>query len=577
MLAMWMLYAVLVSGLVGLGALLAERGLEATGRPVRGVWAMAFLVAIGVIALPAPSWVSGWQPTGLEAASPVGAPSAGPVANAAVPAAGADTPGSPEALTFWLLGLWAAAALLLLLRWGVRWWRTRAISEGWSQVRLPEGEVLVSADAGPAVVGILEPRVVLPRWCLELSSRERALILAHEREHERARDGLLLAAAGFLVSAVPWNLPFWAFLWRLRESVEVDCDARVLRNQPEAKRPYGELLIRMASAQRGPPLASSMTVRPRSTVSRRIQRLVANRQGMSRARLLGLVSLATLALAGSCLVPGPDREVADPTGPDEVSSQGEASPDAKLSSEPTFTPYTEPPEVQNRDEVRASLQREYPDELRAAGVGGTTVVYLFVNEDGEVENALTARSSGHESLDAAALRVAEAFRFTPARNRDRRVPVWIQIPLIFQADDAPGEVDDPPGAVEDADRRVWIRDTTEPRASRPPHAAEDVSREPMFTPYTVEPELRNRSEVTGVLQREYPDELRAAGIGGTAVVYLYVDRNGEVGNVRTARSSGHEVLDAAALEVARSFQFTPALNRDQQVPVWIQIPVVFEP
>lgn len=571
MLAIWMLYAVSVSGVVGLGAFMAERALEATGRPVRGVWAMAFLVAMGVIALPAPSWVTGWQTAGLDAVSPMVPFSAELVGNGVAPAAGTADPGSPEVLTFWLLGLWATAALLLLLRWGVRWWRTRRISEGWSRVRLPEGEVLVSADAGPAVVGLLEPRVVLPRWCLELSSRERTLILAHEREHERARDGLLLAVAGFLVSAVPWNFPFWAFLWRLRESVEVDCDARVLRNQPEAKRPYGELLIRMASAQRGPALASSTTVRPRSTVSRRIQRLVANRQGMSRPRLLGLVSLATLTLAVSCLVPGPDREVADPTGPDEVSSPGEVSPDAQLSSEPAFTPYTQPPEVQNRDEVRASLHREYPDDLRAAGVGGTTVVYFFVNRDGEVENARTARSSGHEALDAAALRVAQAFRFTPARNGDRRVPVWIQIPLIFQADAA----DDAP------DRRVRISDSrdrpTELRPPPPPHAAEDVSSEPVFTPYTVEPELRNRPEVTEVLQREYPDELRAAGIGGTTVVYLYVDRDGKVGNVRTAGSSGHEVLDAAALEVARAFQFTPALNRDQEVPVWIQIPVVFDP
>ena len=34
-------------------------------------------------------------------------------------------------------------------------------------------------------------------------------------------------------------------------------------------------------------------------------------------------------------------------------------------------------------------------------------------------------------------------------------------------------------------------------------------------------------------------------------------------------------LDDAALESANEFSFTPALNRDKRVPVWIQIPITF--
>jgi periplasmic protein TonB len=103
-----------------------------------------------------------------------------------------------------------------------------------------------------------------------------------------------------------------------------------------------------------------------------------------------------------------------------------------IGDEPTFTPFTVAPEVRNRDEIGRVLQREYPSTLRDAGIGGTVVMHFFINEEGEVENTLVAESSGHTALDQAAERVAMAFEFTPALNRDQRVPVWIQIPITFQ-------------------------------------------------------------------------------------------------------------------------------------------------
>ena len=41
------------------------------------------------------------------------------------------------------------------------------------------------------------------------------------------------------------------------------------------------------------------------------------------------------------------------------------------------------------------------------------------------------RSSGHPSLDDAALRVGEVIEFSPALNRDRAIAVWVQWPIAF--------------------------------------------------------------------------------------------------------------------------------------------------
>ncbi len=102
-----------------------------------------------------------------------------------------------------------------------------------------------------------------------------------------------------------------------------------------------------------------------------------------------------------------------------------------VSAAPTFTPFTVAPDITNRSEVQRALEREYPPLLRDAGIGGTVKVWFFINEDGQVQQTQVNTSSGHSALDDAALRVADVFRFTPALNRDKKVPVWVALDITF--------------------------------------------------------------------------------------------------------------------------------------------------
>jgi protein TonB len=104
---------------------------------------------------------------------------------------------------------------------------------------------------------------------------------------------------------------------------------------------------------------------------------------------------------------------------------------------------------------------------------------------------------------------------------------------------------------------------------------EDISRAPTFTPYTVKPELRNQDEVSRALQRNYPPLLRDAGIGGTAIMWFFIDENGKVLKTQIFKTSGYDALDESAGKVATIMQFSPALNRDKKVQVWVQIPITF--
>ena len=104
----------------------------------------------------------------------------------------------------------------------------------------------------------------------------------------------------------------------------------------------------------------------------------------------------------------------------------------------------------------------------------------------------------------------------------------------------------------------------------------DLSAAPVFTPMTLRPEIRNRSEVQAALVREYPALLRDAGIGGRVLVWFFISEDGVVLDTRVSESSGHLPLDEAALQVADVFRFSPALNREQIVQVWIQLPITFQ-
>ncbi len=98
---------------------------------------------------------------------------------------------------------------------------------------------------------------------------------------------------------------------------------------------------------------------------------------------------------------------------------------------------------------------------------------------------------------------------------------------------------------------------------------------PFFTPFTVAPDILNRREIVTAMARSYPPMLREAGIGGEVHVFFYIDETGRVKVTRLAESSGHPRLDAAALEVAGLYEFSPAINRDRKVAVWVSFPVMF--
>ena len=242
--AQWMAYAVAVGAVVTLAALAAEQGTRLARRNGRWTWALAMAVTVALPLLmpgmagppapatrPAPALAPTLVLSGFPATPALRLPAI------TMPAAGTQVDIDQFAQLAWLLACALALAALaganLALRRRQRTWQPGIVAGT---------AVLVSRDAGPAVVGVLRPQIVVPAWLVEARPERQALVLAHEQAHLAAGDQRLLAAMVLLLVAMPWNVALWFQLHRLRLAIEVDCDARVLA-QGHSLAAYGAALI----------------------------------------------------------------------------------------------------------------------------------------------------------------------------------------------------------------------------------------------------------------------------------------------------------------------------------------------
>lgn len=73
----------------------------------------------------------------------------------------------------------------------------------------------------------------------------------------------------------------------------------------------------------------------------------------------------------------------------------------------------------------------------------------------------------------------------------------------------------------------------------------------------------------------YPDLARKRGQEGTARVRCMVSPQGVVTDASLAQSSGHKLLDEAAVKAAKKWKFRPAMNDGKAVTGTVVVPVEF--
>jgi len=73
----------------------------------------------------------------------------------------------------------------------------------------------------------------------------------------------------------------------------------------------------------------------------------------------------------------------------------------------------------------------------------------------------------------------------------------------------------------------------------------------------------------------YPAVAIRRGYEGSVLLNAYVLPNGEVEEVTIFKSSGHKVLDKAALKAVKRWKFVPAQRGFKAVSSWVKVPIEF--
>ncbi|HET6232082.1 MAG TPA: TonB family protein [Longimicrobiaceae bacterium] len=528
MIATWMLYCALLSLLAGIGAAGAERVLAAFHLPRRWTWAAAIAISC-IVPFTGPQRIRAARGGGVDPAEPfVAAETSPPARTSSTEDASSLWRAVDDGLPMAWMAVSASLVSALALSAGVLARRRRR----WTAATVAGRAVLVSGGEGPAVVGVLRPQIVLPRWSLGWSDVLQHLIVQHEGEHVRAGDTRLLLAAAAAVAAMPWNPALWWQLRRLRLAVEVDCDARVLAAGARVDE-YGELLLRVGRLASGGALPMLTLARPRSFLERRI-RAMTHRTPRSRALTLAAAAAGCIALtAAARAVPRPPRpELALPAvpaaapSPDRVSARGD----------------TVRPVLVNAAQVQRSVAANYPPLLRHAGVSGQALLALHVDAAGRVTSSRVV-SATHPQFGQAARRVASVMRFRPQRVAGRAVPADVRLPFGFTLD--------------------------EPKAATPHDGVAFDLRD-----VDTQPRLANPLEVKAAIAQAYPPRLRDAGVGGTARVRLLVTAAGAVERAESVGAS-QPAFAVGAVRAVRAARFQPARKAGRAVPVWLVLPVAF--
>ncbi|UPJ53682.1 hypothetical protein IVB30_21650 [Bradyrhizobium sp. 200] len=308
----WMSYVIVVSLLLGLAALALERSVRIRQKPTRWLWGGSMIASLLVplvissVSVQIPQLadvVEPAMPQRVVALRQMTASGLSPSGWLTATAGG--FPAFPDLDRLLQVG-WSAASTILLLAILAGSVQLNRRRRGWERGNMAGFPVHISEDAGPAIAGLLDPHIVVPRWLMQCPADVQELVIAHEQSHLEAHDARLLTIALGLLVCMPWNLPLWWQLRRLRFAAEIDCDARVLRRGYDVSR-YGETLIAVGERQSATIAMVAAMSESGSLLERRIRNMLRRKTKYAPATAVGFACLGIAFAVGAAEISPPNN------------------------------------------------------------------------------------------------------------------------------------------------------------------------------------------------------------------------------------------------------------------------------
>ena len=186
---------------------------------------------------------------------------------------------------------------------------------------------------------------------------------------------------------------------------------------------------------------------------------------------------------------------------------------------------------------------EYSPEAKKVKFTGIVLVNLIVDENGLPQNVHVLRGVGM-GLDDSAMAAVKQYRFKPAMEGGKPVPVELNIEVNFSPDGSAGLNVANPNVVSTGIGRKLPDGATVP-----------------VVIHQVDP--------------EYTLEARKAKAGGVVLVRLTVDKQGRPQHVHVLRGVGYG-LEKKAVDAVKEYRFKPAMKDDKPVEEVLNVEVNFQ-
>ncbi len=296
----WMLYAIGVASVISVAAWAWNRSVSSTRLPSRWAWLFAMILSVAiplghtltpltpaerfVLEVVRSASISDLDPTTSQTG----------ISDWAIPRVGT------QSIDRWLRIGWVCTSMAAASIFALGLFVIRREHRRGSITTLCGREIVITQTLGPAVVGLMKPTILLPAWVRQFPVRQRRWIVVHELQHIRAKDEWLIGAGICLLIVFPWNAALWWQFRRLRLSIELDCDQRVLRSSVNP-REYGQVLLDVATRQPRNIAPAAALIESRSSLEVRIETMCHPSHARSRTKTaaLALASFAACATAAA--------------------------------------------------------------------------------------------------------------------------------------------------------------------------------------------------------------------------------------------------------------------------------------
>jgi TonB family protein len=474
----------------------------------------------------------------------------------------------------WIAGATVAAGLLL-----------------WRQARYMAA--IARREAGPAVVGALRPRIVIPAdFEARFDASEREVILAHEHAHLRAGDARINALAAASLCACWFNPLVHLAVYLMRLDQELACDAAVLGAFPKARRLYAEVLLKTQLATQPLPFGCHWPAAAEHPLKERIVMLKSPLPAPAR-RFAGVAVVALLSAAGAAAAwaaqPGQPRPAAlveavaaAPASPAETGTRRDAA--AVAETPHTLTQAEARRQAGPGDEVLCKPGTDWT-KANCRILHGKTFTQIATAADIAAEYPAAARQAGLTARVMLQCAPNAGTRSLEACQAIRVAPI-----------DGPA----PPSSMNSAFEQAAIRVAGKYRLASPPpeplgpqfFITVDFSAHPILAggPPTdspsksdvalaVLPDWIARPDMADVV-RFYPPAAAAAKQEGRATITCRVDGQGRLGKCQMISEAPEGAgFGDAALALADRFQMKPldkegrpTAGQDVRIPFKFALP-----